>query len=457
MDKRNITDYYENDVPAYSSYDNIRKICGIDGLKLSQRKIVWAAFKRCFNDWIKTDTMCAQTQIDTNYIHGSANLESVIQNMAASYIGSNNYPLLTGNSGGFGCRISPRASAGRYTRVKLSPISKILFNQVDNNVLEKQFFEGQYIEPKFLIPIIPNSLLNGSDGMSTGFSHTILPRNPFEIISYISKKLNGTENPRDPLLPWFRGYLGEVKYNAEDNRNEIHGIIKRNNTTSYTISEIPIGFEYQKYVEFLDKLCDDNVIVDYEDKCDPKTDKILFEIKTTRAFTNENQDELSLKKVFKLIKPLPETYCIIDEFNRAKEYKSIKEILDDFITIRLKYYQLRKDYLLKSLEDQLRTLRSKYLFCKGIVDGTIVINNKKKDDIVAQLETNDKIIKVDGSYDFLFRMPIHSLSKETMEELFNQLKQKKDEYIKIKATEIKDMWLEDMKQLEKTLKEYDKK
>lgn len=192
MNTRDISDFYEKDVPAYASYDNLRKICGIDGLKLSQRKIIYAAFKRCYNDWLKTDTMCAQTQIDTNYIHGAANLEVVIDNMVANYVGANNYPLLTGNSGGFGCRISPRPSAGRYTRVKLADISKKLFVDVDNEILDKQFFEGQYIEPRYLIPVFPILFLNGSSGMSTGFSNSIYPRNPEEVIEYIKKRLSGT-------------------------------------------------------------------------------------------------------------------------------------------------------------------------------------------------------------------------------------------------------------------------
>ena len=250
MNVRNLTDYYEQDVPAYASYDNIRKVCGIDGLKLSQRKIIYASFKRCYNDWLKTDTMCAQTQIDTNYIHGAANLEVVIDNLAASYVGSNNYALLTGNSGGFGCRISTRPSAGRYTRIKLSDISKKLFLDIDNNVLEKQFFEGQYIEPKFLMPIFPVMFLNGTNGMSTGFSNEIQPRNPHDIIEYIKKKLNGTEKPRMQLLPWFRGHLGKVAWNEELKRNESFGVITKNNMTSYTITEIPIVTSYEKYVDF---------------------------------------------------------------------------------------------------------------------------------------------------------------------------------------------------------------
>ena len=452
MNKRDLTDYYEKDVPAFGSYDNIRKICGIDGLKLSQRKIVFAAFKRCYDSWIKTDTMCAQTQIDTNYIHGSANLESVIDNLVANYVGANNYPLLTGNSGGFGCRISPRPSAGRYTRVKLSDISKKLFLDVDNNVLEKQFFEGQFIEPKYLVPIFPVMFLNGSNGMSTGFSNEIQPRNPDDIIEYIKKKLNGTQHPRMSLLPWFKGHLGKVEYNKELDRNESFGVVTKNNMTSYTITELPIGIDYQKYIDGLDKMCEAGTIVDYDDKCDPKTDKILIEVKTTREFTKKHEDTRSLFEALKLVKSLPETLCCIDENNRVREFNSITDILDLFIDIRLKFYDKRKTYMLTTLKEKLSVLASKYLFVKGIVDKTIIVSNKKKDDIVKQLEKNAKIIKVNDSYSYLLDMAIHSLTKEKLEELKKQIEDGKAEYAKVKATSINDMWIEDLSALKKEMK-----
>ena len=451
MDTRNLTDYYEQDVPAYASYDNLRKICGIDGLKLSQRKIIYASFKRCYNDWLKTDTMCAQTQIDTNYIHGAGNLEVVIDNLAANYVGSNNYALLTGNSGGFGCRISPRPSAGRYTRIKLSDVSKKLFLDIDNNVLEKQFFEGQYIEPKFLMPVFPVMFLNGSNGMSTGFSNEIQPRNPNDIIEYIKKKLNGTEKPRMQLLPWFKGHLGKVEWNAGLERNESFGVIAKNNMTSYTISEIPVGTSYEKYVEFLDKLCDNGIIQDYTDKCDPKTDKILFEIRTTREFTRKHEDERNLYEVFHLVKSLPETLCCIDENNRVKEFNSIQEILDNFIDARLKFYQKRKDYMLESMKSNLIKLASKYYFVKGVVDEKIVVNKRRKDNIVEQLEKFEKIYKIDGSYDYLLAMSISSLTHEKMEELKKQIEDGKEEYKKTKETSIQDMWISDLYELKKVL------
>ena len=451
MDRRTLTEYYENDVPAYANYDNLRKLNGIDGLKLSQRKVVYAAFKRCYNSWLKTDTMCAQTQIDTNYIHGAANLEVVIDNMVANYVGANNYPLLIGNSGGFGCRISPRPSAGRYTRIHLADIAKKLFLEIDNEILEKQVFEGDEIEPKFFVPIFPVMFLNGASGMSTGFSNEILPRNPTEVIEYIKKKIAGTERPRMQLLPWFKGHLGKVEFNKELNRNESVGVVTRNNTTSYTITELPIGTEYQKYVEFLDKLSDNGTIVDYDDKCDPKTDKILFNIKTTREFTKKHADERKLYDAFHLVKSLPEVLCCIDENNRVKEFNSIQDILDMFINIRLKFYDKRKKYILESLKSKISELVSKYTFVLGIVKKTIIVSNKKKDDIIKQIDPIDKIIKIDGSYDYLLRMPIHSLTTEKLAELKQQIIDTKAEFDKVKATTIQDMWLGDLHELKKVL------
>lgn len=451
MTKRNISDFYNNDVPAYGSYDNIRKCCAIDGLKASQRKLIWSAFKRCANDFLKTESFANQCACDTAYIHGSANLTSVIDTLTANYVGANNYPLFTGNSGGFGCRISPRASAARYTRVKLSDISKLMFKDIDHQLLEKQYFEGQYIEPQYLIPTFPVVFLNGSEGLSTGFSQKIFPRNPLEIIEYIRKKISGTENPRMQLLPWFKGHNGKVEVNKETHIVEVFGAITKNNMTSYTITELPIGIEYQKYVEFLDRLCDNGTIQDYVDKCDPKKDSICFEIKTTREFTRKYSTDRKVIEILHLVKSLPETLCCIDTHNRIYEFKSIHEILDAFITLRLHYYDLRKKHILTTLTNNLAKLNSKYIFVKAIVDKKIIVANKKKVDIIAQIKATKGIIEIDGSYEYLLRMPIYSLSAEVLEELKKEIADTKAEYDTVNKTTIQEMWMTDLKELKKVL------
>lgn len=448
-----VSDFYEHDAINYASYDNTRKLCGVyDGLKTSQRKLLYTMRKKYANEYIKTESFANICAAFTNYLHGAGNLVGVASCMSQEFTGSNNFALFKGNSGGFGTRINPVFAAGRYTRMTLSEISKILFDDRDDPILDEQIFEGDVIEPKFFVPIFPVIFLNGSDGLSSGFANSIFPRNPKEIIAYIKKKLNGTQNPRDPLLPWFRNFDGSVRVNSETKVPECVGIIERNNTTSYTIKELPIGIDYQKYVEFLDKLCDNNVIVNYTDNCDTKTDKINFEIKTTREFTKNHPDNESLYREFRLIRSLPENLCFIDEFNRVKEYKNIYEIINDFIDKRLAYYTKRKNHLLATIKHDLEKNISKYIWCKGIIEKTIIVSNKKKAEIEAQLVTVKGIIKENDSYDYLLKMPIHSITFETMEELKNKIKDLREEFEILKNKSEKDLWNEDLDKLAKFFK-----
>lgn len=451
MSKKSVTQFFKEDKPAYASYDNIRKLpCFIDSFKASQRKLIWTAFTKANKEYVKSETFANITALHTAYVHGAGSLAGVLATLVQNFPGTCNYQLLMGNNGGWGNRLlSNGVAAPRYTRIKLADITEVLFNKIDREIVDKQWFEGQWIEPKYLIPIYPTILLNPSEGLSTGFASRIYSRDPNEVISYIKKKLNGVEKPRCSLLPWFKDYKGEIRINQETNGYECVGVIEQNNMTSYTITELPIGLEYPKYIEYLDKLCDDKVIIDYSDKCNPKTNELIFEIKTTRDFTRKHDNFESLYKVFKLVKSLPENLTCIDNNNRAKEFSSVQEILDEFINIRLEYYQKRKNYIVESLKNNLIMLASKYHFIKGIVDETIIVNKRKKDNIEAQLDKNDKIHRIDGNYNYLLSMPIHSLTQERMEELKSQIDEKKEEYKIAKNTTIETMWLNDLHELKK--------
>lgn len=450
--QKTTTDFFINDKPAWATYDATRKLPNfIDGFKISQRKLIWTGFSKLQKDWMKTEAFCNIVALDTVYIHGSTNLCGVCASITQDFIGACNYPYFTGNDGGWGSRLITRESAPRYTKLKLSDITKKLFNSIDNEILEKQYFEGQYIEPKYLIPVFPTIFLNTSNGITAGFSSSIYSRKPDDIISYIKKKLNGTERPRMDLPPWFKNYNGEIRFNQETGQYESVGKIEQNNMTSYTITEIPVEMSYLKYIEILDKLEEDKIIQSYEDKCDPRTNKMRFEIRTTREFTRKHNDLESLYKVFKLIKSLPEQYNCIDENNRVREFSSIQEILDSFIDIRLKIYDKRKAYIIETLKNALIMLASKYYFIKGIVEGTIIINKRKKDNIEAQLDKFDKIHRIDGTYNYLLAMPIHSLTQEKMDELKFQINQKKEEFKTAKETTIQDMWINDLTEFKKCL------
>ena len=452
IQQRQVAEFFKTDLPSYAAYDNTRKIASyVDGMKNSMRKIIFTMKDKYPKDFVKSETLANVTAAYTNYLHGAANLGGVINTLAQSFVGANNAPLLIGNSGGFGTRINPNCAASRYTRVALSPLVKTLLNKDDDQIIGRQFFEGEYIEPKYFVPIFPLIFLNGSSGLSTGFSQDICPRNPEEIMTYIKKKLSGTKDPRMKLMPWYRGHAGKIEFNPERNVVESFGVITKNNMTSYTVTELPIGMEYQKYVETLDKLCENGTIQDYDNKCSTQKDTILFYIKTSRDFTRKHEDERKPLEALKLIKTLPETLNCIDEHGRVREFKSIQEILDAFIEIRLKTYKERKAYLLQTIGDDLKRLVSKFLFVKGIVDKSIVVSNKKKDEIVKQLEKVPKIIKWNDSYDYLLNMPIHSLTKEKLEELKKQIEEAKALYKTTSSTTIEAMWLNDLSELKKVL------
>jgi len=456
--KKPVSKFFQEDAPAYGAYDNLRKIPNmVDGLKISQRKLLWTGFKKARKDFVKTETFANLTALETAYIHGSASLCTVCDSLVQQFVGAANYAFFTGNTGGWGCRLIPASSAPRYTRLKLNDLAATVFNELDDGILEKQYFEGQWIEPKYFVPVFPVIFLNSSDGVSTGFSSKIYSRDPKEIIEYIKRKLSGSAAPRLELLPWFRNFKGTVKINPETKIPEAHGKIEKINSTLYKITELPIGMDYQKYLDYLNKFVETGKIVDYIDKCDSKTDMILFEIKTTRAFTNAREEKRDLEEELKLIRALPENLNCIDENNRVKEYSSVHEILDDFIELRLKYYSKRKDWLLRILKDELLKLKSKFIWCNAIITKKIVISNRPKNEIIEKIEKDfsKDIIKIDGDYSYLLNMSLTSITKEKIEELKQSIIAKGEEYKAVLASTPESLWLEDLRSFSSILKKLD--
>lgn len=105
----------------------------------------------------------------------------------------------------------------------------------------------------------------------------------------------------------------------------------------------------------------------------------------------------------------------------------------------------RKENTLANLKQDLRVLASKYIFVKSVIDGNILVNNKKKAEIVTQIEAIGKMVPVEGSYDFLLRMPIYSLTEEKVSDLMAQINQGKAEYKEILLETEADMWAKDLR------------
>jgi DNA topoisomerase-2 len=441
--KTTVKDFFETELVDYASYSTLRAIASlVDGQKNSSRKVIHTVQKKNITSKYKVQNLASLVSMETEYLHGGVSLEGVIVTNARNFIGTNNLNVLY-PSGNFGTRFEPEASASRYIFTYKEKVFDKLFIKEDNNVLIKQNFEGTDIEPRFFVPTLPLILINGSEGIATGFAQKILPRDIITIKEYIRAYLANEETPE--LLPYFNGFKGKIKYTQTKNQVEIDGIFNRVGSTKIIISELPIGYNLKQYTKILDDLEDKKIINSFKDLSNSKKDEFLFELKVTSKFSAET-DEWIIGKL-KLRKTVTENFTVIDENNRVKSYESPEEVINHYIEVKLQYLEKRKQYLIDKTKHDLLVLASKYIFVKNVTDENILVNKKKKEEIIKQIQKFDKISLIDGSYDYLLRMPIYSLTEEKLDELLSQIKSKKQELQDIIDKKTSETWVEEIEEV----------
>lgn len=416
----------------------------VDGFKPTQRKIIHVSsqiWKTGNEKTLKVFQLGGKVASDAFYHHGNASLENAIITMAQKF--KNNAPLLE-EEGQFGSLRSPQAGAPRYIGTKLTENFRLLYK--DFELLEYKQEEGESIEPKFFLPIIPTVLINGSSGIAVGFASNILNRDVKSIIDSCQKIL--TDKKISEVKPSLTGFTGEYIQDSENSKRwVIRGRFVRANTTTVKISELPPSMTYEKYEEILDKLVDDKLIVSYDDNC---KDNIDYTIKFTRSDLEKLDDE-KLVKLLKLEEAQTEIYSTLDENGKLMIFDSTTDMITYFVNFRLTYYHKRKQFLLDKMNRELKILSNRGRFIKAIIDGKLKVNNVAKSQIIEGIEAMG-LDKIDESYDYLLRMPIYSLTKEMYEKLKEDFKLKKEEIKTLEATDPKDMYIDDLNELKKKFK-----
>jgi len=441
--KTEIKDFMETELVDYASYSTLRAIASLaDGLKNSGRKVIHTVQKKNISSKTKVTNLNSITSLETEYLHGDQVLNGVITGIARNFVGTNNINVLY-PSGNFGTRFEPEASAPRYIFTHKNINFDKIFNKEDTNIILHQTFEGTDIEPRFFVPNLPMILVNGAEGIATGFAQKILPRNPETLKEYIISTIND-ETDLPELVPFYNGFNGNIVKGTNPNQWEIEGIFVRKSLTKIVITELPIGYSLAGYNKILDDLEDKKIIKSYTDKSNAKKDTFEFEV-TLDSKTLKKTDA-EIRTLLKLVKTVTENFTVIDENNKVKAYNSVEDVIKHYIKLKLHFLQLRKDYLIKKTKTDLLILASKYVFVKNVTDDNIKVNKVKKVDIIKQIENYDKIITVDDSYDYLFNMKIYNLTEEKLEELLQKIRDKKVELTEIENKSIQDTWKDEIKE-----------
>ena len=180
--------------------------------------------------------------------------------MAQDFVGSNNINLLV-PSGQFGTRLAggKDAASPRYIFTALSPLARILFPEVDDALLSYMEDDGQSIEPEVFCPIIPLLLVNGAQGIGTGWSANIPPHNPRDVLDYIRAKLDSKQD-LPSLQPWVRNFKGEIVSKDDGRGYDSIGKIEKASKSSVVISELPVGKWTNDYKDHLLRMRDKGTI-----------------------------------------------------------------------------------------------------------------------------------------------------------------------------------------------------
>ena len=431
-------EFIHKEMKHFSKEDCDRSIPKLmDGFKVSQRKIIFAAFKRKLFEEVKVAQFTGYVSEHSGYHHGEMSLNGAIVNMAQDFVGSNNINLFL-PLGQFGTRLQggKDSASVRYIFTKLNILTRLIFQKADDNIIRYLDDDGMLVEPAFYLPIIPMVLVNGTEGIGTGFSTKIPCFNPMDIIKYIQNKLKGVETDTE-FIPYYRGFKGKIERDENPTRYITRGVYtsKKNKVI---ITELPVGVWNEDYIIYLEKLLDDGKIKDFKDTSTEK--QVHIEVTTT-------DDEI--EKTLKLT-----SYLSINNMNlfnhdeKLTHYNEVYEICDDFIKNRIKYYDVRKQYLIKQLEKEIELAKNKYTYIMEVLNGTIDLRRKKTEEISEMLKA---YAKIENSYNYLIKMSMDSVSEENVKTLKKEYDTKQKELDKLQKMTIENMWLNELKVLEESL------
>ena len=450
--------FVDNELIHFSNSDTLRSIGSVcDGLKPSQRKILYCAFKRKLFDEIRVAQLAGYVSENAAYHHGEASLHGTIINMAQTYVGSNNINLLQPN-GQFGTRImgGNDAASPRYIHTELNPIITYIYKEVDFPLYDYIDDDGLQVEPKYYVPIIPMVLVNGMIGIGTGFSTKIPHYNPLDLISCLVCKL--TDKPYCELVPWYKGFTGTI-IKDKDKSYITKGIYNIVSKDTIVITELPIGTWTGDYKVFLESLLEDTTKKQktfIHDFTDNSTDeKVQFTItcrpETIQSLTNDKNVD-SIESMFKLTSRINETNLhLYDEIGKIKRYDTIYDILDDYYNVRIQLYAERKKYLLQSYLTKLGYYDSTMRFIKEVIEDTIKVYRVKKEIIEKQLQDKN-YKKYDNSYKYLTSMPLHNFTEEKISDLEKLIEKLNLEYTTLEKMSERDIWKGELKELVKYMK-----
>ena len=424
-------DFINKDLIHFSNYNLERAIPSVmDGLKVSQRKILYAALKRNLTHEIRVAQFAGYVSEHTGYHHGEASLNEAIIGMAQDFMGANNIPWLV-PQGQFGTRLQGGSDSAspRYIHTYLQPNIKKLVPSADFPVLNYRDDDGTPVEPEWYAPVLPMLLVNGARGIGTGYSTYVPSCDPAAIKTMIRDWLDGDDSALNRPIPiYFKGFKGKVESDGT-----VVGVYRKEQA-DFVVTELPPGTWTQDYREWLEKELAEGRIKDYTDVSTDTEVNIRIRGIEEAMLVKSLTDKMKTTNMH--------------AFNHKgviTKYDRLNDILIEFAEVRLALYEKRRLHTIQALENELPYHANVVKFIQDQIAEQPQIVLKKKSRIECdEMFTKGGYAKIEDGYEYLMKLPVSSFTAEQVTKHEKQLAELKAEIARLQSTEAADMWLSEL-------------
>lgn len=522
--KLGVSSFIDKQLIIYHKMAICRAIPNImDGLKNGQRKVLFAIRKRNYKVTTDLEKVTGAVKELTKYLHGGVSLLGTILNMAVRYPGSNNIALLQ-TDGRFGGRSAngDDAAQPRYISTALEEIAKTIFLDIDDNLLTKNMESGVEVEYEFFLPVICMLLINGAIGIGGGgFATNIPDYNPEDVLRWTRAWIKEKHKELPLLIPWYRGITGSIELEMDSDNIPVRwrttGVLTecgknckitrkyKDGSTGkivtkkckgepgwWHITDLPVGVwtnELKIYIEYLESgstpegksekswpKLETKCITDY--RAYNTANKVYFMIKPAKGWNPDIDTNLKLMTTTRKFTNM----VTIDANNYPTRHATAEDILSVWCTKRLKYYNLRYDYLLDSLTKELQKAQNKYIFVKAVIDKKLNMYQEDEDlekDIenfgIQKMEKDKKNRKenedndedndededskekkenIKYDYSYLLRMQMRSMTIKKLEEIKKDIEVVQNKINELKSNTATNLWEKDLDNFEKAYHKY---
>jgi topoisomerase-4 subunit A len=341
--------------------------------------------------------------------HGDQAAYDALVRMAQDF--SLRYPLIDGQ-GNFGSRDGDNAAAYRYTETRLTPIARLLLDELDEGTVDfAPNYDGSQQEPRLLPARLPFVLLNGASGIAVGMATEIPSHNLAEIVRALQLALNDPKADLDTVMrelpgPDFPGG-GQIISGADELRavySTGRGSLKARASYRFeelargqwqlVVHELPPGISSRKVQEEIEELVNPKpkagkktigadqqqlrqVVLAVLDSMRDESGKeapvrLVFEPRTSKI----DRDEFArtLLAHTSLETSVPVNLVMIGRDGRPQQ-KPLVRILHEWIEYRIETVRRRTQYRLDRVTDRVHVLEGRQIVLLNIDRVIKIIRN----------------------------------------------------------------------------------